>query len=134
MVVNINGKNHCRTWWWITCITYTKLVFLISLHQTVFENFKLFFIQSISCTRLGNVQNTAKSLPLLRIAEIRDNGVVTVSQKYQTLSQLRMLECESNTIITKCQYPWSFRSQINQSQYHDIDSDYILKIRNTNDL
>ena len=45
MAVNMNGKNYCITCWWI--IAYTKLVFLILLHQPVFENFRLFFIQFI---------------------------------------------------------------------------------------
>ena len=41
----MNRKTHCRTRWWI--LANTKLVFLILLHQTVFENFGLFFMQLI---------------------------------------------------------------------------------------
>ena len=44
--------------------TYTKLVFLILLQQTVFKFFRLFFKQLFSSNRLGNDQND-ESLPLL---------------------------------------------------------------------
>ena len=37
------GKPHCRIWWWI--IAFTKLVFQILFHQTIFIKFRLFFIQ-----------------------------------------------------------------------------------------
>ena len=50
----MNGKNHYITWWWI--IAYTMLVFLILLHQIVYEIFRIFSIQL--CTRFGNVPNT----------------------------------------------------------------------------
>ena len=51
MAVNMNGKNQCITPWWI--IACTKLVFLILLHQTVFEKFRLFFIQLIFMSEVG---------------------------------------------------------------------------------
>ena len=60
MAVNMNGKNHCRTRWWIKA--YTKLVFLFYYTKQFFENFRLFFIQFIymyEAGMLGNVQNTA---------------------------------------------------------------------------
>ena len=50
----MNWKNHNITWWWI--IAYTMLVFLILLHQIVYEIFRIFSIQL--CTRFGNVPNT----------------------------------------------------------------------------
>ena len=74
---------------------YTKLVFFISLHQTVFENVRQFFIQLhvLTCTRLGNIQTQREWITALLK---RYYGVVAVSQKYQnfkrsetaTLSQL----------------------------------------------
>ena len=59
MVVKLNGKNHCRLWWWI--IVYTK-------HQKVFENFRLFFIQLIFMYEVWKCpkHRGSESFPLLR--------------------------------------------------------------------
>ena len=81
MVVNMNGKNHCRTWWRI--IAYTKLVFLILLHETVFENFRLFFIQIIFMYKV-EMSTTQREWTTSTAAPLqRSYGVVALSQKYQ---------------------------------------------------
>ena len=67
MSVNMNGGNHWIKWWRV--IAYTKLVFLISLRQTVFENFRIFFIQMIFMYRVDGKcpkHSGSESLQLLR--------------------------------------------------------------------
>ena len=56
MVVKLNGKNHCRPWWWI--IVYTKLVFLIYCTKKFLKILDYFSYSLFSCMRFGNVQNT----------------------------------------------------------------------------
>ena len=87
IAVDMNGKNHCKTWWWI--IAYTKLVFFILLHLTVFENLILFFIELIFMYEVWKCSkhSGSESLPLLQ----RSYGVVAVSQKYQNFKNRRRL-------------------------------------------
>ena len=73
---------HCRTWW---IIKYTKfnLVFLISYHQTLFEKFRLFFIQLIFMYGVGKCP-----IHTLAAAQLqRSYGIVAVSQKYQNFKK-----------------------------------------------
>ena len=100
MVVNMNRKNHCRTWWWI--IAYTKLVCSIYCSNILnFENLRLFFIQLILTYEVGKCQKQSRcnSLPLLRhckdpmesLSSPRNIKNFQKSEK-ATLSQLRWHE------------------------------------------
>ena len=71
MAVNMNGGKHCRTWWWI--IAYTKLVFLILLHQLVFE------LHTVNFHERGWEMSKT---------QLRSYGVVAVSKKYQNLKKI----------------------------------------------
>ena len=97
----MNGKNHCRTWWWV--IAYIKLVSLFYCTKQFMKNLTIlntvnFHVRGWEMSKTQWEWITPAAEPLQR-----SYGVVAISQKYQNFKNLRWLRYFSYfTCIQSC--------------------------------